>query len=352
MSAPLKTPRGRPDEGAEGAEVCLIPIDLIDISRRAWSIREWVDDEETDALAASIRESARIDMPITVRPAGDDTYELIVGLRRVLAARKAGLREIDAVVRQLSDGDAFLVALREDACRKALTTLEFGWALLRLRADWSEERYGPYRQKRLAELLGVAENSVSEPMRIAEAIPRDRLAAAGGRHGIPITRLAGLGRKVLRPLRAVAADERERLLGEIAHAVAEAERDQGEPLDVKALTDIAFSAIGTIRRGRPEEPCTITARADGRLSLTIRRPVAEWSAEHRKRFVNEVGPLLDEARALEGESAESISRSGMLARLASRVRSVVDGLRQAKIRANLVGRNAIMRPLPENSGRK
>lgn len=343
---------GHPREGTEGAEVCCLPLDLIDLSRRSWSIREWVDYEETDALAVSIRESGRIDVPIIVRPAGDHTYELIVGLRRVLAARKAGLREIDAVVRQLSDSDAFLVALREDACRKALTTLELGWALLRLRAEWSEERYGPYRQKRLAELVGVAESSVSEPMRIAEAIPRDKLAEAGGQHGIPIARLAGLGRKALRPLRAVAADERERLVGEITHAIAEAERDRGEPLDVRGLTDVAFSAIGTVRRGRPEEPCTITARADGRLSLTVRRPVGEWSAGQRRRFVIAVGPLLDEARALEGESSESISRSGMLARLASTVRSVVDGLRQAKIRANLLGSNAIERSLPEKSGRK
>jgi ParB/RepB/Spo0J family partition protein len=294
-----------------------LPIDWIDTGRRAWSIREWVDEAEIEALAGSIRESGKIDMPITVRPAGERTFELVAGLRRVLAAQRAGLREIDAMVRQLSDSDAFLAALREEACRKALTTLELGWALLRLRAEWSEERDGPYRQKRLAELVGVAESSVSEPMRIAEVLPRDDLAAAGEEYGIPIARLAGLGRKALRPLRAAAPNERGSVVRAVARAIAEAERDREHSLDAKGLTDVALSAMRPVKRGRPTEPCTLTVCADGRLSLTVRRPVGEWSAEQRTRFVKAVGPLLDEARALDCEPPSSTHRIRMLTRLAS-----------------------------------
>lgn len=319
---------------------CRIPLDRIDTGPKNWSLREWLDDAEIDALADTIRANGRVDVPITVRPAGGGTYELVVGLRRVTAAKRAGLQEIDAIVREISDEDALLIALREDTCRKALSTLELGWALIRLRAEWSEALYGAYRQKRLAELVGVAESSVSEPMRIAEAIPRDELTAAGEEHGVPITRLAGLGRKALRPLRAAAANKRRDLLREVARAIAEAERAQEQSLDARGLTDVALGAIKAGRRGRPAEPCTLSVYADGRLSITVRRPVGEWSTGQRQRFIAAVEPILEDARNLEGGPSGLVPRSAQLHQISMVIHLVRNRLRRAKTRLkSLLQRN-------------
>lgn len=335
-----------PQGSINGQSVCRIPLDRIDAGRKTWSLREWIDDSEIDTLAETIRANGRIDVAITVRPDGDCTYELVVGLRRVTAARRAGLQEIDAHVRAVSDADALLIALREDACRQGLTTLELGWTLLR----WPEELYGPYRQRHLAALVGVAENSVSEPMRIAEAVPRDQLVAAGEEYGVAISLLAGLGRKPLRPIRSATVSERRELVRKAVRAIAEAERDQDRPLNAKGLTNAALSAIRTKRRGRPEEPCTLIARADGRLELTIRRPVGEWKPEQRQRFINVVGPLLAEARALERRVAAPPSRSRLLAQIPLVDRRVRERLRRAKIQAKVLVTSMVRLLFRRNTG--
>src|SRR3982074_1832782 len=52
--------------------------------------RQTFDDEAISALAASIRQVGIL-QPVVVRPAGDGTYQLVVGERRWRAARRAGL---------------------------------------------------------------------------------------------------------------------------------------------------------------------------------------------------------------------------------------------------------------------
>lgn len=330
-----------PDTSSNGQAVCRIPLDQIDAGPKTWSLREWVDDAEIDALAETIRANGGVDVPITIRPAGSCSYVLVVGMRRVTAARRAGLQEIDAFVRSVSDTAALLIAIREDASRKDLTTLELGWALLRLRENWPVEVYGPYRQRHLAALVGAAENSISEPIRIAEAVPRDLLIAAGEEYGVAISRLAGLGRKALRPIRAAAVSERLGLIRKAVCAIAEAERDLDRPLDMSNLTNVALSAIRAKRRGRPEEPCTLMTRADGRLELTIRRPLSEWKPEQRQRFIKAIGPLLAEAQDLEGEAGANPSHSLELARTPLASRQVRGRHRRAKVWAKVLVINVI-----------
>ena len=83
-----------------------------------------------DELVASIREKGVIE-PILARPMGDDRLEIVAGERRyraslTVAETGGGLngQKIPALVRELSDDDAFDIMCIENLHREDLTELE------------------------------------------------------------------------------------------------------------------------------------------------------------------------------------------------------------------------------------
>jgi ParB family chromosome partitioning protein len=84
--------------------------------------RKIFDQAALDELAASIRERGVME-PIVLRPK-DGRYEIVAGERRFRASKIAGLTEIPAVIREMSDEDALAEALLENFQREDLTTLE------------------------------------------------------------------------------------------------------------------------------------------------------------------------------------------------------------------------------------
>jgi len=84
--------------------------------------RKMFDEKALQELAASISERGVME-PIVVRPK-DGKYEIVAGERRYRASKLAGLTEIPAVVRELSDEDAAAEALLENFQREDLTTIE------------------------------------------------------------------------------------------------------------------------------------------------------------------------------------------------------------------------------------
>lgn len=89
--------------------------------------------------------------PVTVRPnAKTDRFELVIGARRLRAAKLAGLTEIPCIVRDLSDGDALEIQIVENLQRLDVTALEeaAGFEALRkagLSIDQMVERTGKTR---------------------------------------------------------------------------------------------------------------------------------------------------------------------------------------------------------------
>lgn len=84
---------------------------------------------ETDSLIQSIRENGVLE-PILVRPipGGPDErghrWEVIAGERRLRAARAVGLERIPAIVKEVSDEEAFLLAVEENALRSDMNPIE------------------------------------------------------------------------------------------------------------------------------------------------------------------------------------------------------------------------------------
>jgi ParB family chromosome partitioning protein len=97
--------------------------------------RSSFDEESMAALTASIREVGVL-QPVLVRPAGDGEFELVAGERRWLAARRAGLQAIPALVRTVGDTATLEQALVENLQREDLNPLDEAAAYQQLIEDF------------------------------------------------------------------------------------------------------------------------------------------------------------------------------------------------------------------------
>jgi ParB family chromosome partitioning protein len=90
--------------------------------------------ESIQDLVASIKENGIL-QPIIVRKIAADQYELIAGERRYRSAHEAHLHEIPCVVKEVSEKDAFAIALIENIQREQLSLLEESESLLKLKNE-------------------------------------------------------------------------------------------------------------------------------------------------------------------------------------------------------------------------
>ena len=101
-------------EDAKGEEIRQIPVSAVEPN--PYQPRRSFDQENLRELAASIKEKGVL-QPVTVREKGE-IFELVAGERRWRAAQVAGLSEIPAVVRELSDREVMEIALIENLSGK------------------------------------------------------------------------------------------------------------------------------------------------------------------------------------------------------------------------------------------
>lgn len=97
-------------------------IDIHQIKPNANQPRKHFDPEKIQELAASIEKHGII-QPVLVRGA-ESGYEIVAGERRFRAARKAGLKEIPCIVRELDEEQNMLIALIENMQREDLNAIE------------------------------------------------------------------------------------------------------------------------------------------------------------------------------------------------------------------------------------
>jgi ParB family chromosome partitioning protein len=148
-----------------------IPLDLIDPN--PYQPRSDFNGESLDELADSIRELGVV-QPITVRPAGGGRYELITGERRLRAARRAGLRQIPAYVRE-ADTEAMLeMALVENVQRKDLNPIEIAVGYSRLLEECS------LTHEEVAKKVGKKRSTVTNTLRLLKLAPRIQAALRDG----------------------------------------------------------------------------------------------------------------------------------------------------------------------------
>jgi ParB family transcriptional regulator, chromosome partitioning protein len=143
-------------EASSGPSFEQLPLDRIDPNPR--QPREAFDEEPLQDLTASI-EAVGVLQPIVVRPNGE-RYQIVMGERRVRAARTAGLERIPAIVRTTEDDQLLRDALLENVHREDLNPLEEAAAYEQLLRDFG------ITQEELAARLGRSRPVIANAMRL------------------------------------------------------------------------------------------------------------------------------------------------------------------------------------------
>jgi len=121
--------------------------------------RKRFDEAALEELAASIKANGLI-QPIVVRMSEGGRYVIIAGERRWRASALAGLDQVPIVCRDVSDEEAFELAILENIQREDLSPIEEALSFVRL----MDER--GYTQEVLAERTGKSRAAISNSIRL------------------------------------------------------------------------------------------------------------------------------------------------------------------------------------------
>jgi ParB family chromosome partitioning protein len=172
----------RPGHGAGGAPLDLLPVpgatfaylppaDIVPNPRQP---RTSFDADALAELVGSIREIGVL-QPIVVRPnPRGPGFELIMGERRLRAAREAGLDAIPAIVRTTEDADMLRDALVENLHRSQLNPLEEAAAYQQLLDDFG------ITHEQLADRLSRSRPKISNTLRLLKLPPLVQKRVAAG----------------------------------------------------------------------------------------------------------------------------------------------------------------------------
>ena len=145
------------EEPRSGAEIMLIPVDMIEPN--PFQPRMTFDNEALEELADSIRTLGLI-QPVTVRRNSADRYQIISGERRFRACRMAGMQEIPAYIREANDQGMLEMAIVENIQREDLDPIEVAMSYQRLIEECS------LTQEQMAFRVGKKRASVTNYLRL------------------------------------------------------------------------------------------------------------------------------------------------------------------------------------------
>ncbi|MCG8349059.1 MAG: ParB/RepB/Spo0J family partition protein [Chloroflexales bacterium] len=160
-----------------------IPIDAIRENRS--QPRTQFDEQALDELAASIREHGLI-QPLIVTEHPEGGYELIAGERRWRAARRAGLTQAPALIKDATPQQLLELALVENIQRADLNPLEEGQAYQTLKDEFG------LKDEEIAQRVGKSRVAVANTRRLIKLVFEARQRLLDG------TLSAGHGRALLR----------------------------------------------------------------------------------------------------------------------------------------------------------
>jgi len=149
-------------EPQPGEPVNEIPIDAI--AANPFQPRKRFDDARLKELAESIKSDGVL-QPVVVRR-HNGGYQLIMGERRLQAARLAGVPSIPVVIREVRDADALRLAIVENIQRENLNAIEEAQAYRRLISEFSVS------QGDVATMVGKDRSSVANTLRLLN-LPED-----------------------------------------------------------------------------------------------------------------------------------------------------------------------------------
>jgi ParB family chromosome partitioning protein len=147
---------------SEDGKLQQLPVELL--QRGKYQPRRDFNADSLQELADSIASQGLI-QPIVVRALDQGNYEIIAGERRWRAAQLAGIDEVPAVVREISDQATIAMALIENIQREDLNPVEESQALIRLQDEFN------LTQQQVADAVGKSRSAVTNLMRLASLQP-------------------------------------------------------------------------------------------------------------------------------------------------------------------------------------
>lgn len=126
-------PYGGPSFGLAEASVVEVPLVSIDAEDQTFQFRLSL---KTKELADSIRTHGVL-VPVTLRshPTHEGKYQVISGFQRVQAGAMVGLNAVPAIVRDLTDEEAFIHAYAENDVRKSFRDLDRAVGIAKVRKE-------------------------------------------------------------------------------------------------------------------------------------------------------------------------------------------------------------------------
>lgn len=150
-----------------------IPVENISANPR--QPRSNYPTEGIDELAASIKEHGVIQpVIVTIDPSSPDQYTLIAGERRLIAARKAGMRTIPIIIRDVSDRERLELALVENLQRSDLNPLEEAEAYRQLIEDFD------LTHEDISKRVAKSRSEVTNTLRLLSLAPKVQDALIDG----------------------------------------------------------------------------------------------------------------------------------------------------------------------------
>ena len=173
-----------------------IPIELV--RSNTLNPRRMFNEEDLDDLVRSVSEKGIL-QPVVVRPVdGGENFQIVAGERRWRAAQKAGLHEIPALVRELSDKEVLEIALIENVQRADLNPVEEAQGYQQLIDQFD------YTQLQLAESIGKSRSHIANTLRlmalpasVLEALQTGKLTAGHARALIATENPQSLAQKII-----------------------------------------------------------------------------------------------------------------------------------------------------------
>lgn len=112
------------NNGKAETVVMLDPNKISDFPNHPFRIE---NNEEMEKMIESIRQIG-VKLPVLVRPKKDGNYEMVSGHRRNFAAKKAGLNEIPAIIREMTDEEAIVIMVDSNIQREKILISEKAFA--------------------------------------------------------------------------------------------------------------------------------------------------------------------------------------------------------------------------------
>jgi ParB family chromosome partitioning protein len=249
---------------APGAKDALQALAIDRLQPGRYQPRTQMDEAALDELAASVREHG-VMQPILVRPIEGGRFEIVAGERRWRAAKRAGLKEVPALVKAVPDQSALALALIENIQREDLNPLEQANGIARLIDEFG------LTHDAAAKAVGRSRSAVTNLLRLRELAKPVQAYLMGGQldmgHARALLALPA-GQQTAAAARVVAQGLSVRETERLAHQFAHPGRRQAQrgtraaDPDLARLQEELAETLGA--------KVTIDARAGGAGKLVIR----------------------------------------------------------------------------------